>query len=114
MRRGVKAVLCLLLIGGALAGAEVARAQSTPGGEWLNYNNGLHGQRYSPLKQIDASNAARLGTVCRVQIDGPGSYHGGLIVQGDTIYTGTPRTTVALDAATCAKDLRPERGHDGA
>lgn len=117
MRRGVKAFLCLLLAGSALAGAADVRAQSVPGGEWLNYNNGLHGQRYSPLKQIDVSNAARLGGVCRVQIDGPGSYHGGLIVQGDTIYTGTPRITVALDATTCALrwkyEYRPEEGQCG-
>ncbi len=39
------------------------------------YNNGLQGQRYAPLKQIDATNVTRLGMVCRVQIDGPGSFH---------------------------------------
>src|SRR5262245_29261232 len=106
MRNGVLAVFGLLLC------AVAAAQEVTPGGEWLNYNNGLHGQRFSPLKQIDTQNAARLGTVCRVQIDGPGSYHGGLIVRGDTLYTATPRETVALDATTCAVrwkyDYRPE------
>ncbi len=105
MKRGLIALLCLL--------SGVAAAQeATPGGEWLSYNNGLHGQRYSPLKQIDATNVARLGEVCRVQIDGPGSFHAGLIVQGDTIYTGTSRETVALDATTCQPrwkyEYRPE------
>jgi alcohol dehydrogenase (cytochrome c) len=95
-----------------LCGVGTAALAATPGSEWLSYNNGLHGQRYSPLKQVDASNVARLGQVCRVQIDGPGSFHAGLIVQGDTIYTGTSRETVALDATTCAPrwkyEYRPE------
>ncbi len=97
MRNRVVALVCLFMPMAAALGQDAA-----PGGEWLSYNKGLHGQRYSPLKQITVANAARLGQVCRVQIDGPGSFHGGLIVQGDTIYTGTPRETVALDATTCA------------
>jgi alcohol dehydrogenase (cytochrome c) len=105
MRKFLPAALCCL-------SAAAFAQQATPGSEWLSYNNSLTGQRYSPLKQIDAANVARLGTVCRVQIDGPGSFHAGLIVQGDTLYTGTPRETVALDATTCALrwkyDYRPE------
>lgn len=90
-------------IGGFLLASAAALAQQpAPGGEWLSYNNGLHGQRYSPLKQIDVGNAARLGEVCRAQIDGPSSFHAGLVVHGDTLYTATPRETVALDATTCA------------
>ncbi|HYP78842.1 MAG TPA: PQQ-binding-like beta-propeller repeat protein, partial [Steroidobacteraceae bacterium] len=117
MKNRVGAILlCLQLAAAGVAGTAHAQ-NATPGGEWLSYNNGLHGQRYSPLKQIDATNAARLGQLCRVQIDGPGSFHGGLIVQGDTIYTGTPRETVALDATTCALrwkfEYRPEEGQCG-
>jgi alcohol dehydrogenase (cytochrome c) len=96
----------------ALLLAGPAVAQDAPGGEWLSYNKNLNGQRYSALKQITTENAARLGQVCRVQIDGPGSFHGGLIVQGNTIYTGTARETVALDATSCALrwkyEYRPE------
>src|SRR5690349_24780 len=96
----------------ALLLTRAAAAQVEPGGEWLSYNKGLDGQRYSNLKQITTENAGRLGQVCRVQIDGPGSFHGGLIVQGTTLYTGTPRETVALDATTCALrwkyEYRPE------
>ena len=118
MKKRVGAILLCLQLAAAAGVVSTARAQTAnPGGEWLSYNNGLHGQRYSPLKQIDATNAARLAQVCRVQIDGPGSFHGGLIVQGDTIYTGTPRETVALDATTCALrwkfEYRPEEGSCG-
>lgn len=110
-----KAVL-ILLCGVALSAPALAQ-QATPGGEWLTYNHGLQGQRYSPLKQITAANAARLGEVCRVQIDGPGSFHAGLIVQDGVIYTATPRETVAIDATTCALrwrfDYRPEEERCG-
>lgn len=110
MERGLIALLCLM-------STAAAAQQATPGSEWLNYNNGLSGQRYSPLKQIDATNVAMLGEVCRVQIDGPGSFHAGLIVQGDTIYSATSRETVALNATDCSLrwkyDYRPEEERCG-
>src|SRR5690606_25968024 len=99
---GMRPEAIVALGGFLLASAAALAQQPAAGGEWLSYNNGLHGQRYSPLKQIDVGNATRLGEVCRVQIDGPGSFHAGLVVQGDTLYTATPRETVALDASTCA------------
>ncbi len=110
MKRGLIALLCLM--------STVAVAQQgTPGGQWLTYNKGLEGQRYSPLKQIDAANVANLGEVCRVQIDGPGSFHAGLIVQGDTIFSATARETVALNATDCSLrwkyDYRPENERCG-
>ena len=80
-----------------------ANAQdATPGSQWLTYNNRLDGQRFSPLKEITPANAAQLGEVCRVAIDGPTTFHAGLIVVDGVIYTNTGRQTLALDAATCA------------
>jgi alcohol dehydrogenase (cytochrome c) len=94
----MKRSLCLLAL---WAGAALAQ-DATPGAQWLTYNNRLDGQRWSPLKEITPANAARLGEVCRVQIDGPTSFHSGLIVADGVIYTNTGRETVALDATTCA------------
>ncbi len=85
----------------AVSGAALAQ-DATPGGQWPSYNNRLNGQRYSPLKQITPDNAAQLGEVCRVQIDGPTSFHSGLVVVDGVIYTNTGAETVALDATTCA------------
>jgi alcohol dehydrogenase (cytochrome c) len=96
LRCYVMAVFAVLCVGGATA------QEASPGAEWHGYNNGLDGQRFSSLKQINTTNAAQLGQVCRVQIDGPASMHAGLLVQGGVIYTATSRETVALDAATCA------------
>jgi alcohol dehydrogenase (cytochrome c) len=89
------------LLTGAIA--SICGAQETsPGSQWLSYNNHLDGQRFSPLKEITPANAAQLGEVCRIQIDGPTSMHADLIVVDGVIYTGTGRETVALNATTCA------------
>jgi alcohol dehydrogenase (cytochrome c) len=80
-----------------------ARAQEpTPGSQWLTLNNRLDGQRFSPLKEITPANAGELGEVCRLQIDGPTTFHAGLVVVDGVLYTDTGRETIALDAATCA------------
>src|SRR5580693_1579538 len=87
----------------ALAGSDLCGAQETsPGSQWLSYNNHLDGQRFSPLKEITPANATQLGEVCRIQVDGPTSMHSDLIVVDGVIYTGTGRETVALNATTCA------------
>jgi alcohol dehydrogenase (cytochrome c) len=86
----------------ALCCASATAQDSAPGAQWPSYNNRLNGQRYSPLKQVTPENAAQLGEVCRVQIDGPTSFHSGLVVVDGVIYTNTGRETVALDATTCA------------
>ncbi|HTV79716.1 MAG TPA: PQQ-binding-like beta-propeller repeat protein [Steroidobacteraceae bacterium] len=89
------------LLSSAIAGLCMAQ-EATPGGQWLTYNNNLDGQRFSPLKEITPANAAQLGEVCRVQIDGPTSMHSDLIVADGVIYTGTGRETVAINATNCA------------
>ena len=94
--------LCLL---GALALAAVTTSSAqdaTPGSQWLSNNNQLDGQRFSPLKEITAANASQLHEVCRVPIDGPTTFHAGLVVVDGVIYTNTGLHTVAIDATTCA------------
>ncbi len=87
----------------ALGGITAAVAQDAiPGAQWLSFNNRLDGQRFSPLKQITPANVAKLGEVCRVQIDGPTTYEAGLLEVNGVIYTDTGRETVAVDAKTCA------------
>jgi alcohol dehydrogenase (cytochrome c) len=94
--RGLATLLAVAVTG--VCGAQ----ETSPGSQWLSYNNHLDGQRFSPLKEITPANATQLGEVCRVQIDGPTSLHSDLIVVDGVIYTGTGRETVALNATTCA------------
>lgn len=87
----------------AVTGAAGVPAQETsPGSQWLSINNHLDGQRFSPLKEITPDNAAQLREVCRLQVDGPTTFHAGLVVVDGVIYTNTGLQTVAMDAATCA------------
>ncbi len=91
-----------LTLGLSFVALAAGAQDATPGSQWLSYNNQLDGQRYSPLKAITPANAAQLGEVCRVQVDGPTSFHSDLIVVDGVIYTSTGRETVAIDATTCA------------
>ena len=87
----------------ACAALACAHAQeAAPGSQWLTLNNRLDGQRFSPLKEITPANAGQLGELCRVQVDGPTTFHAGLVVADGVIYTDTGRETVAIDAASCA------------
>ncbi|MCC6202472.1 MAG: PQQ-binding-like beta-propeller repeat protein [Gammaproteobacteria bacterium] len=108
--------LSLAILGSAIWSG--AQAQATVSGlDWLNFNNGLDGQRYSSLREITTQNARQLGEVCRVQIDGPTAFHAGLIVDDGVIYATTGRRTVAVDAVTCdvkwTHDWPPEEARCG-
>lgn len=100
----MRELLALSLLGAcALTAGSDARAQeATPGAQWLSNNNHLNGERFSPLKDITPTNATQLHEVCRVKIDGPTTFHAGLVVVDGVIYTNTALETVAIDATTCA------------
>jgi alcohol dehydrogenase (cytochrome c) len=98
----MRLALCLMFACLLSALASAQAQESTPGAQWLSYNNRLDGQRYSPLKEITPQNASQLGEVCRVQVDGPTSFHAGFVIVDGVLYTTTGRNTFAIDAATCA------------
>ena len=55
-----------------LAGASLAGAQTQAGGQnvnWPTYNADLHGSRYLPLDQINASNFKDLEVAWRIKTD---------------------------------------------
>jgi quinoprotein glucose dehydrogenase len=80
---------------------------STKNGEWPHYNADLKGSRYSPLKQIDASNFNNLEVAWRVKTDNFGPFpefklEGTPLMVKGVLYTtaGTRRSVIALDAKT--------------
>jgi PQQ-dependent dehydrogenase (methanol/ethanol family) len=89
--------LCTLL-----GTAHATAADDALGLQWPTVNNRLDGQRFSALKEITPANASQLHEVCRLQIDGPTTFHAGLVVVDGVIYTNTGLETVAMDATTCA------------
>jgi alcohol dehydrogenase (cytochrome c) len=97
------------LLMGLLIGAIEPRARAAPedpvswqpGSDWEAYNKSLDGQRYSPLTEIDAANAAGLIEVCRARVAAHGSLEAGLVVIGDALFATTATDTLAIDPVNC-------------
>ncbi|HLH44456.1 MAG TPA: PQQ-binding-like beta-propeller repeat protein, partial [Bryobacteraceae bacterium] len=89
-----------------LVDAKVLKNAGTPAdalpGSWLSYGRSQAETRYSPLKQIDASNASRLGLAWTYAVGaGGGNQEGTPLVWNNTIYGITTWSVVfALDART--------------
>jgi len=91
---------------GGQVDAEVLKNAGTPAdslpGSWLSYGRSQNETRYSPLKQIDASNVSRLGLAWSYVLGaGGGNQEGTPLVWNDTLYGITTWSVVyALDART--------------
>ncbi len=77
-------------------------ARSATDGDWLSYGLTPGETRFSPLKQIDASNVKRLGLVWSYEVgDGGGDQEATPLVWNNTIYGITNWSVVfAVDART--------------
>src|SRR5580693_5799087 len=106
------AILVAALVGITTAGAQqnvdanVLKNAGTPQdalqGDWLSYGHSQNETRYSPLKQIDASNVNRLGLAWTYTVGpGGGNQEATPLVWNNTIYGITNWSVVfALDART--------------
>jgi alcohol dehydrogenase (cytochrome c) len=70
--------------------------------DWLTYNRDYAGDRFSPLAQITADNAASLQPRCLLQLGEMGSFETSPLVYAGTIYLTTPHKTFAVNGETCA------------
>jgi PQQ-dependent dehydrogenase (methanol/ethanol family) len=70
---------------------------------WLMYNKGYRGERYSALTQINVDNAAALRPVCMYQLGELGTFSTGPVMYDGILYLTTHLGTYALDATTCRK-----------
>jgi len=70
---------------------------------WLMYNKGYRGERYSTLKQIDTRNASKLRPICMFQLGELGTFSTGPVMYDGVIYATTHLGTYAIDATTCRK-----------
>jgi PQQ-dependent dehydrogenase (methanol/ethanol family) len=84
--------------GAAPAAAELLDQAAS---NWLMYNRTYKGDRFSPLSQINADNAARLQPVCMLQLGVLGSFQGSPLIYNGTGYVSTVYGVYAFDAATC-------------
>src|SRR5207237_9049046 len=77
--------------------------------DWLFHSHDYSGTRFSPLQEINASNASRLAPACLFQMGERDNFQTGPIVYNGTMYVTTMSVTVALDAATCKTKWRHTR-----
>ena len=87
----------------------VAPASRVAPGDWPTFNRTLAGDRFSPLAEIDRSNVARLGVVCRYRLPEVTALQTGPIVVGGVMYFTTDTISYAIDGATCAERWRSVR-----
>jgi len=109
MRYFISVSLLLALLGLSLAqvkrvddGVLKNAAKTTSDGNWLSYGLTPGETRFSPLKQIDATNVKRLGLVWAYEAgDGGGDQEATPLVWNNTIYSITNWSIVfAVDART--------------
>jgi len=81
---------------------ELNRADAEPS-NWLTYNKGYLGYRFSKLDQINAHNVRDLKVICTFKLDEKGSFQNGPIEYAGTLYTTSALAIFAIDAATCEK-----------
>src|SRR6266853_5428713 len=111
--------IVVLWIGVRAAGqAPSAAVNTAPDVDWSSYGRDASESHYSPLKQVDSSNAARLGLAFATAIDAPqGNNEATPIMVNGTIYSSLAwGVIVAFDARTGASKWRwdPELPRTGA
>jgi glucose dehydrogenase/mono/diheme cytochrome c family protein len=72
-------------------------------GNWLMYNKGYRGERYSTLARVNTATAANLRAVCMFQLGELGTFSTGPVVYDGLLYATTHLGTYAIDATTCEK-----------
>jgi alcohol dehydrogenase (cytochrome c) len=85
---------------------QAALTEAAGSTDWLHYTHDYAGTRYSPLTEIDTTNAARLVPACLFQVGETDNFQTGPLVHQGTMYVTTWRSTIALDAATCRPKWR--------
>jgi alcohol dehydrogenase (cytochrome c) len=68
---------------------------------WPYVDHDYHGQRYTPLDQITAKNAADLAQTCSYSFPEKMPGQAGPTVYDGILYAATTHYTVALDGASC-------------
>ncbi|HVB99415.1 MAG TPA: PQQ-binding-like beta-propeller repeat protein [Candidatus Dormibacteraeota bacterium] len=76
-------------------------AKSATKGNWPDPDHGLRATRFSPLTQITAKDAPRLGKVCDYAFPEKQTSETSPVVWDGVLYATSAHDTVALDASTC-------------
>jgi alcohol dehydrogenase (cytochrome c) len=81
---------------------------------WLMYNKGYRGERYSTLADIHTRNAANLRPVCMYQLGELGTFETGPVMYDGVVYATTHLGTYAPDLPTAGEAMiQPANGPAG-
>ena len=78
-----------------------AMARAKTDTDWPMYNKDFLGQRFTPLREINAKNVGSLKEVCRIKLAELTSFHNGPVLIDGVMYVTTARDTVALNPTNC-------------
>ena len=91
-----------LVFGHATTSApDAAELRAPRPGDWLMVNRDYRGDRYSPLTQINTTNAVSLAPVCVQQLGMIGAFSSTPVAYKGILYVTARNTTWALNATTC-------------
>jgi alcohol dehydrogenase (cytochrome c) len=93
---------------GAVAPSPPAEAAlpNASAGEWPSYNRTLTSERYSPLSQINTTNAGKLKVLCTYDVGQFAAFESGLIMVENALIGTTEFDIFSLDPATCTENWR--------
>jgi alcohol dehydrogenase (cytochrome c) len=75
--------------------------QNPRDGDWPMFNRNYEGNRYSPLAQLTAANAAQLQAVCIFQTGATGAFQSSPVFYNGIGFITTAHEVQAFDGATC-------------
>lgn len=79
---------------------DALKADAATPGDVLTYGMGYHNQRYSPLKQINSKNAAKLQPLWSYSLNNPQGQESQPIIHDGVMFVTTHNSTVALNPLT--------------
>jgi alcohol dehydrogenase (cytochrome c) len=109
VREVLSALIAVIALGPATAGAQAQAPAPLQAGDWPFYNGPLAGDRYSPLDQITKGNVATLRRVCAFDAPETVSFQTGVVAVGGTLYFTAFKSTYAVDGATCQQKWKQTR-----
>lgn len=100
----------------AMQGATPAGAPplGDTGNDWPSYNRTVSSDRYSPLTQINTTNAGKLKVLCTYDVGEFASFESGLIEVNNALVGTTEFDIFSLNPATCAVNWRTHEDYPGA
>ncbi|MGO9986267.1 MAG: pyrroloquinoline quinone-dependent dehydrogenase [Rhodomicrobium sp.] len=91
---------------GAPAQPAAAAQPNATADDWPSYNKTLTSERFSPLNQIDTSNASGLKVLCTYDTGEYTGFNSGLIEVNNSLIFTTQFDIFSIDPATCRENWR--------